>query len=253
MTTAQAKEVLIASRPWANDADDPEVAEALALCRQDAELAAWLTEHIARQNALRDRFKAISVPDGLRQQILSEYKTQVQAPWFRRPAAVAVMACLVIVIAGAFIWATVVPQRGEGLTFSGYRNRMVRTALRSYGMDLETNNPAQIRAYLAQNQAPADYVLPEALAQAPTVGCGVLSWQNKRVAMVCFRTGKPLEPGAKSDLFLFVIDQKDLSDGERPEMKEFGNVSQLVTASWRTGEKVYLLATYDETELRKRL
>jgi hypothetical protein len=253
VTAQQAKEILMAYRPWAADADDSEVAAALALCRGDAELAKWLAEHGARQSALRDRFTAIPVPEGLRQQILSEFKSRVPLPWWRRPVSVAILACLVIVIAGVSIWTTVTPPRGEDLSFNGYRNRMVRTALRAYGMDLETNDVGQIRAYLAQNQAPADYVLPRGLEQTPTVGCGVLSWQNKRVAMVCFRTGKPLEPGAKSDLFLFVIDKNNLGPQSPSQALEFAGVSELVTASWSAGEKIYLLAAYDEAELRKRL
>lgn len=252
MTREQAKEILLASRPWANDAEAPEVAEALASCREDAELAQWLEEHAARQNALRIKFHRIPVPEGLQQQILSEFKSH-QTRWWRRPVVAASLAGLVIVLAVTSIWLTLGMPRGEDLTFDGYRKRVVRTALRAYAMDLETNDGAQIRAYLAQQNAPADYVLTGELAQAPTVGCGVLSWQNKRVAMVCFRTGKPLEPGIKSDLFLFVIDQKDLDSPERLKVTEFAAVSQMATASWRTGERIYLLATFDEAELRKRL
>jgi hypothetical protein len=37
----------------------------------------------------------------------------------------------------------------------------------------EPNDPAQIRAYLAQNQAPADYVLPAALAKTAVTGCAL--------------------------------------------------------------------------------
>ena len=252
MTVTQAKDILITSRSWARDDEDPEVAEALALCQKDADLAKWFADHSARQEALRAQFNRIPVPEGLRQQITSEYKARVPVRWWRQPATVAVMACLVIALSGLSIWLTFVKAPGEDLSFNGYRNRMVKTALRAYGMDLETNDVAQVRAYLAQNKAPADYVLPAALAQSPTVGCGVLSWQNQRVAMVCFRTGKPLDPGAKSDLFLFVIDGNEFGD-KRPTSTEFAGVSQLVTASWREGDKVYLLAAYDETELRKRL
>ncbi len=71
--------------------------------------------------------------------------------------------------------------------------------------------------------------------------------------MVCFRTGKPLAPGAKSDLFLFVIDRKSLPDLRASTVPEFASVNKLVTASWIEGEKAYLLAGFDEETLRRRL
>ena len=55
------------------------------------------------------------------------------------------------------------------------------------------------------------------------LGCGVLKWQDQPVAMVCFRTGKPLAPGAKSDLFLFVIDRKSLPDLRATTVPEFAS------------------------------
>jgi hypothetical protein len=255
VTIQQAKQILLAYRPWTNDAQDPEVAEALALCQQDAALAKWLENHCAVQNAIRARFQAVPVPEGLQQQIVSEFKSRVLTVWWRRPAAVASAAMLVLFVAVSSIWFSLPHAPAQDVSFAAYRKRMVRTVVRDYGtaMDLETNDVAQVRAYLAQHQAHADYVLPENLAQAQLVGCGSLRWQGKPVAMVCFRTGKPLPPGAKSDLFLFVIDQKDLASPPQFDAPVFANVSTLVTASWRAGGKIYVLAGMNEVDLKQRL
>ena len=56
MTVSQAKDILITSRSWARDDEDPEVAEALALCQKDADLAKWFADHSARQEALRGAY-----------------------------------------------------------------------------------------------------------------------------------------------------------------------------------------------------
>ena len=72
MTSQQAKQILLAYRPWANDADDPELAEALALCRADAELAQWFEKHCTMQTALRAKLQGIKTSEGLLQQIVSE-------------------------------------------------------------------------------------------------------------------------------------------------------------------------------------
>jgi len=207
VTAQQAKQVLLAYRPWTDDAQDPEVAQAIALCGQNAELKSWLENHCTAQSTLRDKFRGLTAPEGLQQQILSEYKSHIAPAWKRRPVLVATVAMAVLFLAVTSLWFSIPRQPGQDASFAAYRNRMVREVVKSYKMDLETNDVAQIHAYLVQHQLPADYVLPKNLDQTQTVGCGALSWQGKPVSMVCYRTGKPLAPGAKSDLFLFVIDR----------------------------------------------
>ena len=163
------------------------------------------------------------------------------------------VAAVVLLIAITSIWYNIPRQPSQDVSFATYRNRMVRNLDRTYGMDFVTNDVAQIRAYLAQHQAPADYVLPTNLAQTPQVGCGTLSWQGKPVAMVCFRTGNPLPLGATSDLFLFVIDQKDLLNPPPTDTPVFANVGTMTTVTWRADGKVYLLAGPDAAELKQRL
>ncbi|MFO1512194.1 MAG: hypothetical protein U1F83_04650 [Verrucomicrobiota bacterium] len=253
MTAPQAKQILLTYRPWTNDAQDPEVAEALAFCQQDAQLAKWLENHCAVQNAIHARFQAIPVPEGLRQQIVSEFKSRALAVWWRRPAVLATAATVMLVIAIGSLWLNFPRQPKQDVSFAAYRNRLVREVVKNYAMDLETNDVAQIRSFLAQRQSHGDYVLPKGLEQTPAVGCGILSWQGKPVAMVCFRTGKPLSPGAKSDLFLFVIDQKDLLNPPQPSAPLFAGVSTLVTATWNEGGKVYVLAGSDAADLKQRL
>lgn len=253
MTTQQAKQILLAYRPWADDAQDPEMAAALALCRTDAELAKWFAEHCATQTALRARLRGIKAPEGLAQQIISEQQAQVRSRSEGRRRLVAMLACGAIIISGWLIWKSALSAPREDLSFDGYRNRMARTALRAYGMDLETNDVAVIRAHLAANQAPVDDAIPAALSQTPSVGCGVLRWQNKPVAMLCYRTGKALPPGMKSDLILFVARQADVPGSTALHEVKLDKVSEWFTASWTAGDKVYLLAAFDEAELRKRL
>lgn len=253
MTAQQAKQILLTYRPWTNDAQDPEVAEALKFCRQDSQLAKWLENHCALQNAIHARFQAIPVPEGLRQQIVSEFKSRALAVWWRRPTVLATAATVMLLIAVGSLWLNFPRQPKQDVSFAAYRNRLVREVVKNYAMNLETNDVAQIRAFLDQRQSHGDYVLPKSLEQTPAVGCGVLSWQGKPVAMVCFRTGKPLSPGAKSDLFLFVIDQKDLLNPPQPSAPLFASVSTLVTATWNEGGKVYVLAGFDAADLKQRL
>lgn len=253
MTVPQAKQVLLAYRPWAPADPDPEMAEALALCRTDAELSQWFARHCEAQTALRAKWQGIKAPEGLQEQIVSEYRARRNSRKAARSRMVMVLACVAMVVSGWFIWKFTLSSPREDLSFDGYRNRMARTAARSYGMDLETNDVAVIRAHLAAGQAPTSEALPEALGQTPLVGCGVLRWQDRPVAMVCYRTTDQLPPGTKSDLILFVANQADVAGAADLAGTQFRKVSGWFTASWRTGDKIYLLAGLDETELRKRL
>ena len=128
---------------------------------------------------------------------------------------------------------------------------MVKTAIKTYTMDLETNDVRQIRFYLAQHKAHPDYVLPKPLAAVPNTGCGVLHWQDRTVSMVCFNSGRPLPAGHKTDLFLFVIDRAALPDAPANGPPQFATLNRFSTASWAEGEKFYVLAGIgDEAFLR---
>ena len=249
MNREQAREILGFFRPGSVDEHDSDFAEALAFARSDAGLGVWLDEHCASYETIRSRMRQIAVPTGLKEQILAEQRSPSnivalpKSSWLKPVLAVA--AIMILLLSISSLW----PPRSTD-HFSTYRNRMVGTALRLYGMDLETNDLSQVRTYLAQKNAPADYVLPDALANRECVGCVVLQWQDRPVSMLCFRTGRPLAPGEKSDLFLFVTARNSFSESSLSVKR----VNKLVTASWTEGDKLYLLATHgDEESLRKLL
>jgi hypothetical protein len=132
--------------------------------------------------------------------------------------------------------------------FFAYRNRMVRSAMRDYRMNLLTNDLNEIRRYLKENQAHGDYVLPKPLEKLPGTGCAILSWQGKRVSLVCFA----LNP--RKDLLLFITDRTTVSDAPRAGKPQFAPVGKLMTASWTAADKVYLLAGPGDQEfIRKYL
>jgi len=252
MNPEEAKTILLLYRPNSTDAGDPQIAEALALATRDPGLARWFADHCAWQEALRAKFRQINVPAGLKEQIISERSAQ-EKNVFRRQhlmfvAAVAVAALVVL----APLWFQHRGQENAGL--ASWRNRMAGVALRGYGMDLATNNPAAVRAYLAQRKAPADYVLPVQLEKTTVAGCAIQDWQGAKVSMICFRTGKPLPPGEQSDLWLFVMDRSQLKNAPPTNSRQFVQVSRLQMVTWTEGDKLYLLGTEgDEQTLRRYL
>ncbi len=252
MNRDDAKNVLLLYRPATADVADPQMAEALVLVKQDAELGRWFNEYCARQEVLRAKFRAIPVPAGLKEQIISEQAVREKIiPWRRNMVLTAVAAVVVVSFVLAAFWFQ--PRPGDN-TLAIYQNRMVGVALRGYAMDLATNNSEQIRAFLNQNHAPADYVLPAPLKKVALTGCAVESWQGTRVSMICFRTGKPLPPGQAGDLWLFVVDRASVKNAPAAGPPQLAKVNALLTATWTQGDKLYLLGTAgDEQTLRQLL
>jgi hypothetical protein len=251
-----AENILLLYRPGTADTNDPQIAEALALAKRDPDLARWLEEHSSRQDALRAKFRQIAVPAGLKEQIISERAALVERNSQRkRILAVATLAAIVVLlIAVAALNLPRHPVQPEALTLANYQNQMVGFALGPYGMALATNDVEQIRNFLAHGHAPADYTLPAPLEKVAATGCTVKFWSGTRIAMICFRTGKPLPPGRPGDLWLFVTDSASVKGAPDTTAPQFAQVNQIITATWTQNGKLYLLATEgDEQTIRKYL
>jgi hypothetical protein len=241
VNSAEAKRILIAHRPGCDPATDPDVAAALEQVGQDPELAQWWERQQAFHASMKKSFGEIPVPERLRDQIRARARI-TPFPWWQRPRAWAAAAALVLLIGlAALFWR---PGTQEG-TFETFRSRMVRSVLRQYRMDIQTNDLASIRRFLATNNAPADFRLSPKLMQLPPMGAGLMSWQTGRASMVC------LDTGPTGTAFLFVVNLADVkkAPGVSPD---FVQVNRLMTASWVDGETVYLLA-FPEAETLKKL
>jgi hypothetical protein len=250
----EAKNILLIYRHGTADADDPQIAEALALAKRDPELARWLETHCARQLVLREKFRQIAVPAGLKEQIISEQASAAKIVpfWHQKISLVPTMAVMAVILLSsvlASVWFA--NHREPDDTLAVYQNQMVRVALRGYGMDLLSNDPVPIRAYLDQNHAPSDFVLPGKLNQANLVGCAVEGWQNTKVSMICFHTAKFVAGGGQSDLWLFVVDRASVKGAPADVAPQFSKVNRLITATWTQDNKLYLLGTEGDEQTIK--
>ena len=250
MNDDEIKQILRRYRPGAAGEGDPEVAAALARAREKPELARWLEEQGAAQAAVRAQFRRIKPPAGLREQIISEQAAQARAANPRRNWAqlAGVAAVLAILASIAFLR---FPLRAPQDALYIFQHQMVGIALRGYGMELTTNNPAQIRAFLAAHQAPANYALPPAIPESALLGCAVENWNSAKVSLICFRTGRDARPGGPGNFWLFVVDRTGLDGTADMETPQFTKINRLTTATWTKGDKLYFLgAEVEERTLR---
>ncbi|HSU56433.1 MAG TPA: hypothetical protein VLT36_20405 [Candidatus Dormibacteraeota bacterium] len=239
MNREEAKEILLLYRP--GSADEPEFAEALNVATQDPELDAWFKQHCAFQEQVSGAFNRIQVPEGLKEQILSERKAHFSLGIGKKVAAMSLCVAVLAVLLGlAHFYFT--PK--EDNTLANFRARMIgEKIIRMYpNMDSESDNQAEIRRYLAQHGGQTGYVLPNGLEKTTPTGCAIFPWHGKRVSMVCFNSGRNGTPKVP-DLFLFIVDSRSVNDLPATGNPDLAKVSGLATASWTKGDKAYVLAT----------
>jgi len=245
MTPTQAKQILLLYRPGTQDGEDPEVAEALKLAEEDPALREWFAEHQAFQTAVRAKFQEIRAPEQLRI-ALSRSQKVVRPPlqFWQRPLWIAAAAIFVaLLMLTALYLRPAIPDR-----FAFYRESMVSAAVRMYGMDIETKDPNQLRQFIAQRGAPADYDLTKRLAKLQLKGGGLLRWRGNPVTMVCF------DRGTGDTLFLFVMKRSALKDppAQNAQAASLAQVDGLMTASWTNGADTYLLAGPAEPDFARK-
>lgn len=237
MNVSEVKEILLLYQPGTTDADDPQMAAALARAKDQPELAAWLKAQRTQQETLSAKFRQVAPPAGLKEQIVSEYAASQRARAMSRLLWVSAAAAILMGTLTVFWHAP----RGSGNLLANYQKRMVRVALGGYSMDLTTNNPVAVRDYLARHHAPSDFRLPAPLRQTALAGCAVCDWQGASVSLICFRTGRPLPPRTAADLWLFVVDKGSLANAPASAVPQIAKVNRLATATWSEGGKLYFL------------
>lgn len=255
MNSQDAKQILLLYRP-AVDRDDPEFAEALALTKVDAELDAWFQQHCAFQTAASSAFKTIPVPEGLKEQILSERKAHLTLT-SRRRALVAACAVVVIAFCGLLTFRSIVPPKpSRDYSFANYHSYAISQIIRYPAMDIVTNNLPAIRAELAklgQSNLVFTPTVAKIVGKANIAGTGgkALDWQDKPVAMICLTSGKAGVPKT-GDLFLFIVDNSAVKGplpGPTPVVTQ--DRKSIISSSWSSGDKTYILAGLGDEDFLK--
>jgi hypothetical protein len=261
MNSREARNILELHRPGGPHAPDPRLAEALALAERDPELARWFAGQRRFDETISAAFKSIPVPSGLKADILGRRgmtslesdRTRTTTPpsrgpsvkpgiprtWLpallplpRRPAArLALAACLALCAGLAALFLTRSPA-----PFSDYRHALVAQAWEGGDrLEFESSSFDEVRQWLAQQDTPADFALPEPLQSWRVRGCSIVECQNRRASMVC------LSDGARH-VHLFVTEHRGLAALPEPGVPDFEKCGAWRTAAWRQGERAYILS-----------
>jgi anti-sigma factor RsiW len=250
MNRDQARLILQSYRPAGQDAADPQFAEALALAKQDAELAAWFAEQQKFDAQISREIKSLPAPSDLKAKILARRNSQRQqivelpAPvWWRdlfsfnSPVSWAMAAAMLILFNLAIFW-----RHAESTArFADYSAQMVSAAVNDTNhVDVANSDMKQVVAWLGEHQGESQFVLPVALnGSSGLMGCRVLDWHGQKVSMLCYG----LKGSGHVDLF--VAEAKYFPDAPPVDQPQFASSGGMPTASWNHDGKVYLMVGHN--------
>lgn len=244
MTIEEAKQRLQAYRWYdgAEDAADPFFDEALKLARENSELGEWFAQQQAFDKAMSSALQTMTPPAGLRESLLLSAKRRSPSNrsnhfWFSRQL-LALAAALVLLLGGAAWYSGLfAPLRpGSALTMESFAKQVLD--LRDQGqisLGKSGSDPDQLRVWLAEQGAPAQFVLPRGLDRLPSHGCQTYRIGGAKVAFICF----PIEGGQVA--YLFIVDQSSLKGVSPLESPSFHATSGGAYATWSAGGKSYVL------------
>ncbi len=242
MNLNEAKLILSVALPGDDGAADPQLAEALALARRDAELGAWWERECRWDAEVRRSLATVAVPSALPSQILAGQKV-VRLPkadaklsnfeW-STPLFWGLAAALVVFLSLAASW---LHAKSDNNLASFARDMMAMAPDDSRHVDVRQADLAKVKGWLAEHHGPADLALPVMMQRSPDLmGCRVLQWHGQAISMLCY-----MMPGAQH-VDLFVIRAAGLKDVPAPGQRVFASIKQNAMAAWQSGGNVYLLA-----------
>ncbi len=248
MTKSDARRILMLHRPGSGDESDPQMAEALALARTDAELGAWLQKQIVFHASVRVPLRSVSPPPDLRDRILAGHRETKIIPFPVLRFLPLAAAAIVVLFLGVANWGLVSDyfHPSSENSFASFRARMARVAQRDYNqMDLLSTNLLEVSQFLARTSPLKEQTIPPSLQRVPLFGCANLRWHGLPVTMVCFKRN------ANDLLWLFIADRSSISGSPESRSPQLQSLGKFATASWTQEGRTYVIGLIgDESQLR---
>ncbi|MBN8247667.1 MAG: hypothetical protein J0L84_09510 [Verrucomicrobia bacterium] len=194
MDPAHARRILSTYRLGEAAPPGSELAEALAAAQSDPQLAAWLEDQLRVDRSLRARMRSMPAPPGLRDAILAGRPAR-PGPWLRSGPAFWAMAASLAVLAGLGAWIfSGRPSRGDaslairGSTDAGaFRDAMASMLTEGrYALQIHSPSLPELRRFLSGKSSAAAAPMPPGLEPLESYGCQVLSWEGRKVTLICF-------------------------------------------------------------------
>lgn len=237
MDNDEAKVILSACRPHGQDAGDPVFAEALSQAEHDPELRQWFEAERAFDQAVSGCLGQIPVPADLKHHILAGHRIGRKPEPARKFHLPLAMAASIALTFGLGYFAGNLNQDAGEFSLADYRESMIEVVGAGIEFDVRSSRMEELTDFVALKSAPSAKNLPGSLADDSVMGCKIVSWNDRKVSLFCFRNK------AGQIVHLFVADVKDsLLAGRDTTGKVIAEVNNLPTLSWEDEGYQYLLA-----------
>lgn len=233
MHEQEARLILQAYRPGAQDQSDPHFAEALQETARNPQLARWFAEEQAFDRAMAAHLAAVPAPFGLKTRILAQAKAPARSWTARWTLGLAAFAALLFLLAQVVsLWRNLTP---ASAALPDYAREMVSFIQLPPPLDMESHDLGAIKNWLVRKET-IPMEIPSTLAALEPAGCRILSFRGHDVTLICFhRDGSQLA-------HLFVVERAalpKLKPGERPVFSAEG---EWTTATWADKDHAYMIA-----------
>lgn len=230
MTRQEASQILETARPAGPTHDDPQVAEALRLAARDPELTRQIERQRSFDAAVTAGVQTFAIPPLLKEAILAERKIVRPHFWQDWRTATAAAAAIVLFLAGAIFYI----QQGRA-GFAEFRQELVAENWSGDPhLDYESTDLGSIRTWLARHNASSDFTLPSGLESLRPHGARVFEHDNNHISLICLADGA-------QHLHLFVLNRPGFANLPPEGAPDFEKCGGWKTASWRQGDKTYVL------------
>lgn len=235
MNRDEAQARLRAYQPGSADDHDPRFAEARARLERDAELRSWFEQERRFDAAVRERLGAVPPPPGLLPRLLAARGRPTvgrRASVWQLPLALAASLALLLGL-GFYGWKAT---REPVTPLSACRTHLAEWLRQFPRLDLESEQLAEVKAWLAARGVTDEVSVPTGLQQFPTIGCRQLDWQGRSVSLICFMVDGDV-------MHLVVVSGPPLEGVAAQGDYRFARAGEFRTAAWSRAGATYLLLT----------
>ena len=244
MNNEEAKALLHGYQFDATEPGNPEMAEALAQVQRDPELLVWFQQQRALDAAVRDKLQQVRVPEGLAGKILAGHPARRVPRPNRNRWLLALVASIVFLVSLTVL--LVQRSRPPVGQFAAMRVDMVEFLREFPRLDLTTDRLPEVREWLHQQHPLTKASLPDALGRFPSIGCRTVKWEGRQLALVCFMVDGHV-------MHLFVLPRTAFPEVTLPTTPLLAKVGSRNTASWSSGDTLYLVVTEAEQAQLQRI
>lgn len=245
MTPQELQDLLAVYRPGTDDDQDPLFDEARAQLAADPGLRAWFERERALDAAVRERLRAVPVPDDLLGRLLANPGPAPARPVaFPRRQWLALAASLAVALGGAALWRQ--RSRRPASPFDAYCGQLAEWLAVFPKLEFESERLPEVTAWLAAHGGPARLDVPAALRQFPTLGCRRVEHAGQTASLVCFMVDGEV-------VHFFSLVAPSLEGGPIGDAPRFAEHGAYARAAWSRDHVTCVILTRAEPAKLRRL